>query len=119
MQECQLVQILGARIKNIRKRQRLSQEKLAELAGLHPTYISDIERGKVNASICAYLGIAQGLGLSLAELVTEVEKEEAEVPLLALVGQARALGKEQLQMFLDTAGAYLGLLQKTSGRFDR
>ncbi|MFV1951069.1 MAG: helix-turn-helix domain-containing protein [Nitrospinota bacterium] len=43
--------ILGEKIRAIRKAKKISQETLAELSGLHPTYISDIERGKVNASV--------------------------------------------------------------------
>ena len=38
-------QLLGKRIKELRKRKRLKQEQLAELVGLEPTSISNIENG--------------------------------------------------------------------------
>lgn len=41
-----IAQILGQRIRHYRKQQKLSQEKLAELSDLHPTYIGQIERGE-------------------------------------------------------------------------
>ncbi|MCK5510738.1 helix-turn-helix transcriptional regulator [Candidatus Parcubacteria bacterium] len=41
----------GHRLKEIRNNKSLSQEKLASIAGLHRTYISDIERGNKNVSL--------------------------------------------------------------------
>lgn len=38
--------LLGKRIKELRKRTNLSQEKLAELAGIEPTTLSNIENGR-------------------------------------------------------------------------
>ena len=42
---------IGKRIRNYRVNQNLSQEKLAEKCGLHPTYIGQVERGEKNATI--------------------------------------------------------------------
>jgi len=62
-----LIQI-GENIRSIRKGRKLSQERLAELSDMHPSHISDIERGKVNASITAYFMIAQALKVPLSDL---------------------------------------------------
>ncbi|MGA2151090.1 MAG: helix-turn-helix transcriptional regulator, partial [Geobacteraceae bacterium] len=44
--ECgELLKLLGERIRTLRKGQEISQERLAELAGLHPVFISKIETG--------------------------------------------------------------------------
>jgi len=51
----------GEKVKAIRKSQNVSQEKLAELADLDRTYISDIENGKRNVSIETVLKIAKAL----------------------------------------------------------
>ena len=51
----------GEKVKAIRKSQKVSQEKLAELAELDRTYISDIENGKRNVSIETVFKIAKAL----------------------------------------------------------
>lgn len=69
MEVNELLDIIGKRIRNTRKAKGISQERLAELANLHPTYISDVERGKVNASIYTYYCIATALEVELADVV--------------------------------------------------
>ena len=44
----EIAKSVGQRIRNYRTRQGLSQEKLAELSGCHPTYIGQLERGEKN-----------------------------------------------------------------------
>ncbi len=64
---------------------KLSQEKLAELAECHPTYIGQIERGEKNATVVSIERIANGLGIALSRLfeVLPTENEEAEnIPLM-------------------------------------
>jgi transcriptional regulator with XRE-family HTH domain len=51
----------GEKVRSIRKSQNVSQEKLAELAELDRTYISDIENGKRNVSIETVFKIAKAL----------------------------------------------------------
>jgi transcriptional regulator with XRE-family HTH domain len=58
-------------IKRLRAERQLSQEELADRAGLHRTYISGVERAVRNPTITVLDGIASGLGVSLAELVGE------------------------------------------------
>ena len=55
----------GEKVKAIRKSQNVSQEKLAELAELDRTYISDIENGKRNVSIETVFKIAKALDKSI------------------------------------------------------
>lgn len=55
---------------------RLNQEELAEKAKLHRTHISVLEREAQVPSMVAVLKIATALGLTLAELFTEVESDE-------------------------------------------
>jgi transcriptional regulator with XRE-family HTH domain len=58
----------GDRLKELRRAAGLSQEKLAELAELHRTYISGVERGERNASLTTIARIAKALDISLSEL---------------------------------------------------
>lgn len=64
-----LLQALGKAIRQIREDRALSQERLAELAGLHRTYISSVEAGRRNLSIENIDSIANALGVSLTELI--------------------------------------------------
>ena len=47
----EISKLIGQRIRNYRTQQKLSQEKLAELSGCHPTYIGQVERGEKNATL--------------------------------------------------------------------
>lgn len=49
-----ILEIFGRNVQKYRKEQRLSQEKLAEYAGLHRTYIGMIERAEKNNNSCQY-----------------------------------------------------------------
>lgn len=93
---------LGNRIRGLRKVRRISQEQLAEAAELHLTYVSKIERGRVNGSISAYSAIARALGISLAELVEPTWGEE-ESPIAELFEEVKALPKAKQEAFLDIA----------------
>jgi transcriptional regulator with XRE-family HTH domain len=59
---------LGREIQRIRKASGLSQEELAEKAGLTRNYIGFIERGERNASTAAIIKIARALSVPPADL---------------------------------------------------
>jgi transcriptional regulator with XRE-family HTH domain len=61
----------GVRLRQVRQDQGISQEKLAELAGLHRTYVSSIERGERNVSLVNIERLAQALGVSMGELMPD------------------------------------------------
>jgi transcriptional regulator with XRE-family HTH domain len=65
---------LGRAIKEVRASKSLTQEDLAHRSGLHPTYISDIERGARNPSFLALVRLADGLGSTLAEIGAAYDK---------------------------------------------
>jgi transcriptional regulator with XRE-family HTH domain len=62
---------LGAAIRKRRNELGISQEKLAERAGLHRTYIADIERGARNVSIENIEKLAKALEISISEIFSE------------------------------------------------
>ena len=64
---------LGKNVRAAREKNGLTQEKLAEMAELDPTYISGIERGLRNPGIKNVAKIAQALGIATSELCKGVE----------------------------------------------
>ena len=64
----------GLRIKFLREQMNLSQEKFALSIGMDRTYYASVERGKRNISLVNIERIANGLGISLAMLFTNVEE---------------------------------------------
>lgn len=53
----------------------LSQEKLAEAAGIHRTYVGGIERGERNVSLINILNLAEALELRPSELMKRYEAQ--------------------------------------------
>ena len=62
---------LGLRIRTLRVQDRISQEELGHLSGLHRTYVGAIERGERNPSILSLKKIADALKVNLGELFDE------------------------------------------------
>ena len=69
-----IAKIIGQRIRNYRTQKGLSQEKLAELAACHPTYIGQLERGEKNATLESVEKIASAMDISLSELFDKLGK---------------------------------------------
>lgn len=63
----------GMRLREIRLKKQLSQERLAELAGLHRTYVSSVERGERNISLENIDRLANALGEPMAKLMPPPE----------------------------------------------
>lgn len=71
-----VVVALGKRIRTLRQRTGLSQERFAAKAGLDRTYYAGIERGERNPSVKQLAKIATALGVPLARLFMEDAHEE-------------------------------------------
>lgn len=68
MTEADLKAVFGTTIKSKRSELGMSQEELADRAGLHRTYVSDVERGMRNVSLISIEKLAHALGLSVWRL---------------------------------------------------
>ena len=68
MRKIDLKSLLGTAIRNKRNELGISQEELADRAGLHRTYISDIERGARNLSLESINKLAQALKVTIGSL---------------------------------------------------
>lgn len=62
----------GKKVQFLRNKQKISQEKLADLSELDRTYISSVERGQRNISILNIIKIAGALGVTASSLLEEL-----------------------------------------------
>ncbi len=66
-----IVKIFGTNLKKYRRELGVSQEKFAEMCGLHRTYISDIERFQRSISLYNIQKISDALGVDTYKMFIE------------------------------------------------
>ena len=97
-----IAKVIGQRIRNYRTAVGLSQEKLAELSGCHPTYIGQLERGEKNATVESIEKIASALNVSLSKLFEQLGEKDAgdrNIPLECYEFLYAKTTEEQEQLF--------------------
>ncbi|AYY25394.1 MULTISPECIES: helix-turn-helix domain-containing protein [Bacillus cereus group] len=72
MENIDIKERFGMSIKYYRNKKEISQEKLAEITGLHRTYISEVERGNRNVSLINISKIAAALDINVSDLFTYI-----------------------------------------------
>jgi transcriptional regulator with XRE-family HTH domain len=68
---------LGQAIRRLRRAHRVTIDDLAAAAGMHPTYLSSIERGHRNPTWSKLCGLADALDMPISTLAGEAEHEAA------------------------------------------
>lgn len=63
---------LGATIRGLRRKRKLSQDVFAERSGLHRAHVGEIERGESNVTIQTLKTIADTLGVRIIDLVRKL-----------------------------------------------
>lgn len=63
----------GALLKTLRKERKISQQKLAESAGVERNYIYYLERGDSEPTLGVLMGLARGLGIPFNEFAALIE----------------------------------------------
>lgn len=110
--EKEYLRAVGKRVQEARKSVGMSQERLSELAGIHPTYVSRIERG-ANASLGIYMRIVAALRIPLVELLDVNKGRIAPDPLMRTFGEIKALPvKEQRMIHSAIKGLMGGMKEK-------
>ena len=97
-----IAKAIGQRIRNYRNQLGLSQEKLAELSGCHPTYIGQIERGEKNATLESIEKISSALNVPLSKLFEKLDsagKTERNIPLECYEFLSSKTKEEQEQIY--------------------
>lgn len=67
--------LFGNAVRNLRQKKGVSQEDLADIAGIHRTYVSSIELGKVQVSIAVAQKLADALGIPLSQIWRQIERK--------------------------------------------
>jgi len=75
----------GTAVRTRRKRLGISQEELAGRAGLHRTYVADIERGARNLSLANIEKLARALGTTIPDLFSSESGAKEDVAEILLV----------------------------------
>lgn len=68
------LQRFGASVRAERERLGMSQEDLADRAGLHRTYLGGVERGERNLGLLNVVRIAKALGLPASALLADIDR---------------------------------------------
>lgn len=98
----EIAKSVGQRIRNYRTKLGLSQEKLAEMSGCHPTYIGQLERGEKNATLESIEKIAAALNISLSKLFEKLDNREdhkRDIPLECYEFLSAKTPEEQDQLY--------------------
>lgn len=75
----ELLRLTGKNIREIRNAQKLTQQELAEKAGISSKYLGEIERAEVNLSVDVLGLIGKGLGVDACMLIaSDVDTEESQ-----------------------------------------
>ena len=71
--------IIGKRIRSIRLNQNLSLKELAGIIGISPSYLCQIEKGKINFSVSLTKKVCSALGISILDLLDETSNENYKI----------------------------------------
>ena len=99
----------GKRLRDIRRRKDMTQERLADLSGLSIQYIGEIERRKRNPSLTSIEALAKALGMTVSDFFDleqfQVSPEEMKAKLVDQISRA---DEESIRLFYAISRAVLG-----------
>ncbi|MBW1834944.1 MAG: helix-turn-helix transcriptional regulator [Deltaproteobacteria bacterium] len=100
-------QMLGSRIKDIRTKKGMSQEKLSEKMGINPKYLSSIERGKENPTLNTFIKLAQSLKVDIGEIFNFIQAEDSSKRKSLVKSLLKEADSEQLKLALKILSAII------------
>ncbi|MFQ5914661.1 MAG: helix-turn-helix domain-containing protein [Nitrospinota bacterium] len=89
-QELSVEEMVGGRIRDLRKARRFSLEELSERAGISKSVLSKIENGKVSSPISTYSRICSALNVALADMFSD---EDGEDPVIVQRAERKLLSR--------------------------
>lgn len=72
--QAKALRAFGDRLRELREKRELSQERLSELGGMNRNYVSDVERGRRNPCLWNIVRLADALDVPPAEFFRPFEK---------------------------------------------
>lgn len=105
---------LGPRLRQFRKKAHLTQNQLAQEAGITPTYLSIIERGAQLPRLETFIKLANILSLSADDLLMEEDAEQAKDMRASLHFPADDLTDTQLALIQDMVQLMCEHFKKTN-----
>lgn len=109
-------QIIGKRVRSIRRRTKMTLDQLAEATGLNKGYLSRIESGGKSPSIATLLKLAEALGVSAGQLFgEEIAKDDIQIVRAKKSEKSRRTKEEitPLSRGADDAGLTAFLMRPT------
>jgi transcriptional regulator with XRE-family HTH domain len=103
------LQQLGQRIRDLRKERGWSQERFADVCGVHRTYMGHLERGEKNVSFNTLVRLSEALGITLPELLS-AQRKRANKP-----RKADATTKDDLPGIIQELNGHRQILQQSAG----
>ena len=88
---------IGANIRTARMRADLTQEKMSEMIGVTPQYLSDLERGLVGTSIATLIKICTELNVS-SDFILFGSNRDADTANSTLIEKLQRLPKHKAEM---------------------
>jgi transcriptional regulator with XRE-family HTH domain len=109
-----VLRTIGLLLRQLRKKQRITQKDFAKKAKSHPTFISNMEHGKVNFSVTKLFKISIALELSILQFFASALKESKENSELLekIKNQLRKLNKSQLEHIENYVETYINSPEK-------
>ncbi len=92
--------MIGEKLRTLRKAAKLTERKLAELAGVSQSAISEIEHGKKSPTLDTLLKLCSALGISIADFFSDQPATPVPPHLRPLLEAARDLTPEQVELLL-------------------
>lgn len=107
---------IGARIRENRQHRSMSQERLAELANVEPSYISSIEHGHKKPSLETLLKVSNALNLTVNNLLVDVQPVDSSAPVRELELLLDGCDQSERIIIIQAASALKTILHHARNR---
>lgn len=99
--------MIGARIKSIRIKKKLTQEQVSEKMGIHTNYLSSIERGMENPTLNTIINLSNSLGVDIGEIFKSLQVEDKKQRKVLLRSLIKKADDKQLKMATEIMSAII------------